>query len=155
MAVCTSRPAMTLIAVAAMAFVSTACQQGAGNSQGTSGNAAQTGATSNAAAAAPANAAAPAAPSDPGSATGPVTLASDTSLPAPCQDYVRQVQACIDNLPGEAAEKAHHEWTLRTQLHSRRGTWALAQDDSYRARLCEGDVTSFPQERARLRCTAR
>lgn len=128
------------------AVLTAACQQDPGpavNAQGEApGNAA------NAQAAAPA----PAAP-DPADATGPVALASDSSLPEPCQTVVRETQSCIDNLSG--AQAGFRESWARSSLASSRATWASAHDDTYRAPVCEQDLTTLRERVAEWECAAR
>jgi hypothetical protein len=124
------------------------CQQGGGdanNGAGAAGNAA------NVQASAPAAPAAPAV--DPASQTGPVALASDSSLPAPCQTIVREVQTCIDNLSGNQA--GFREGWLRSILDSNRGSWASAHDDSYRGPLCEQHLDALHSRTATWNCGIR
>jgi hypothetical protein len=125
------------------AVLATACQQGGG--QANNG----TGAAGNAANAQTANASAPAAV-DPATETGPVALASDSNLPAPCQTVIREVQTCIDHLAGNQA--GFREGWLRTSLASSRGTWASAYDDSYRGPVCEQDLAQLHRRTADWNC---
>jgi hypothetical protein len=120
-----------------------ACQQSGGpanNGSAAAGNAAN--------AQAPAQTAAPAV--DPASQTGPVALASDSALPAPCQQVIREVQTCIDHLSGNQA--GFREGWLRTSLHSSRGSWASAYDDSYRGPVCEQDLATLHRRTADWSC---
>ena len=137
------RSAATWVSIAALALAASACQQA-------SNTPAQT--ASSAASPAPASApvSAPAinapAPPPPVTETGPVALASDATLPASCQAYVRLVQACLDNQHGDPAADAlahFNNESLRTQLRSSRGSWASASDDHYRSRICDGHVAGF------------
>ena len=121
------------------------CQQDGGN---TAGNAA----TNSGAATNTANAAAAAPAPDPATQTGPVALAADASLPAPCQTVVRETQACIDHLSGNQA--AFREEWLRSMLASSRSTWASAHDDSYRGPVCEQDLRTLRQRVAGFNCAA-
>ena len=54
-------------------------------------------------------------------------------------------QARLDTLTDPA--EAFYAGLARSSLHSMRGVWALAQDDTYRTRICEGDLTSFRESR--------
>ena len=137
-----------IVATGLLAAALCACQQGAGNA---SGNAADNAA--NAAAASPANSAAATAAPAAAPQTGPVALAGDSSLPAPCQTVIRETQACIDNLTGDQAA-FRQDW-LRSMLTSSRGTWASAQDDSYRGPVCEQDLRTLRQRVAPWNCGAR
>lgn len=116
------------------------------------GNAADNAATNGSNAAATTNAGATATPPAPAQ-TGPVALAADSGLPAPCQTVVRETQACIDNLGGNQAT-FREEW-LRSMLNSSRSTWASAQDDSYRGPVCEQDLRTLRQRVAGWECAAR
>jgi hypothetical protein len=134
------------IAIALFAVALSGCGQNAGNeanNAATNAGAPAANAT-NTAASAPA----PAAPE-----TGPVTLASDSSLPAPCQTVVRETQACIDNLTGDQAA-FRQDW-LRSSLTSSRSTWASAADDSYRGPVCEQDLETLRRRVATWNCAAR
>jgi hypothetical protein len=124
-----------------------ACQQGAGPANN-GAEAAGNGANAQAPASAPAAAANTAAPQ-----TGPVALASDSALPAPCQTVVREVQTCIDHLSGD--EKAFREDWLRTSLNSSRQTWASAYDDSYRGPVCAQDLQTLHSRTATWNCGVR
>jgi len=142
---------MKLIGVAAIAAsMLCACQQSAGNNVA-AGNAmpANAGAPAGNIAQSSTNGAVP----DPAAQTGPVALASDATLPAPCQTVVRETQACIDNLSG--AQAAFREEWLRVGLDSSRRTWASAQDDSYRGPVCEQDLRTLRQRVAPWDCAAR
>ena len=124
------------------------CQQNAGNaSDNAAANAGATANTANIAAATstPAPAAVP--------ETGPVALATDSGLPAPCQTVVRETQACIDNLTGDQAA-FRQDW-LRSMLASSRSTWASAQDDSYRGPVCEQDLRTLRERVSGWNCGAR
>ena len=140
------RSAATWVSIAALALAASACQQASNTPAQTASSAA-----SPAPASAPVSApAAPAisapAPPPPVTETGPVALASDATLPAPCQAYVRLVQACLDNQHGDPAADAlahFNNESLRTQLRSSRGSWASASDDHYRSRICDGHVAAF------------
>jgi hypothetical protein len=129
----------------ALALAASACQQSAGNTAA-AGPSASNGAQTAAPAPAAAAAAAPQPAAPPVTETGPVALAGDATLPAPCQAYVRRVQACLDHQHGDPTTDATAHFnneSLRTALRSSRGTWALAADDTYRARVCQADVDSF------------
>jgi len=144
----TLRRTTVFCAVAVAGMLAGACQQSSTNDMASAAN---TAVTSNAAGgfnatAAPAAAPAPAAP-DPSTATGPLALAADASLPAPCQTYVREAQACLDTLADP--DEAFYAGSVRSIVHSRRETWQGAQDDSYRTRICSGDVTSFREMKQR------
>jgi len=130
--------------------LATACQQGGG--QANNGFEAAGNAANAQAANASAPAAAPAAV-DPADQTGPVALASDSNLPAPCQRVIREVQTCIDNLSGDQA--AFRQGWLRTSLHSSRGSWASAHDDSYRGPVCEQDLETLHRRTADWNCGVR
>ena len=135
-----------IVAAGLLLVVLSGCQQGAGNAaDNAAGNAATGNTTNTAAAATPAPAPAP--------QTGPVALASDTSLPAPCQTVVRETQACIDHLTGDQAA-FRQDW-LRSMLTSSRSTWASAQDDSYRGPVCEQDLRTLRERVAPWNCSAR
>lgn len=122
------------------------CQQNAGNAADNgAGNAAAGNTANTAAAATPAPAPVP--------QTGPVTLATDSSLPAPCQTVVRETQACIDHLTGDQAA-FRQDW-LRSMLTSSRSTWASAQDDSYRGPVCEQDLRTLRDRVSSWNCAAR
>lgn len=132
---------------ASLLFIAlSACQQNGGNA---AGNAAGNGSATNTANAS--TAAAPAA-SNPAMQTGPVALATDSSLPAPCQTVVRETQTCIDNLAGSQAG-FREEW-LRSMLASSRSTWASAADDSYRGPVCEQDLRTLRQRVSGWDCGA-
>ena len=124
------------------------CQQNAGNaSDNAAANAGAPANTANTAAATstPAPAAVP--------ETGPVALATDSSLPAPCQTVVRETQTCLDHLTGNQAD-FRTEW-LRSMLTSSRSTWASAHDDSYRGPVCEQDLRTLRSRVADWSCAAR
>lgn len=147
---------MKQVVAAALLFIALAgCQQNAGNVAGntitntsTTTNTSTLTNTINASASAT-----PSAAPDPATQTGPVALASDASLPAPCQTVVRETQACIDNLSGNQAG-FREEW-LRSMLASSRSTWASAQDDTYRGPVCEQDLRTLRQRVAGFDCAAR
>ena len=136
-----------VVAAGLLVVALSGCQQNGGN---TAGNAAtNTGAAGNAT-----NAAAAAAPAaNPATQTGPVALATDASLPAPCQTVVRETQTCLDNLTGDQAD-FRKDW-LRSMLTSSRSTWASAQDDSYRGPVCEQDLRTLRQRVSTWECAAR
>jgi len=137
--------------LAGAAFAVSGCQQGADTATNASANTTATNSASIAPApAAPTPAPAPATP-DPAEATGPLAQASDADLPEPCQAYIRGLQACLDRLT-EPDEAFRAGW-VRTSADSRRRTWALAQDDIYRARICAADLESLPADtRTRFQC---
>lgn len=130
------------------AILVAACQQGGGDAS----NAASA-ATGNAASARTPAPAAKAAPVDAASQTGPVALASDSNLPAPCRQVIREVQTCIDNLTGNQA--GFREGWLRSILDSNRGSWASAYDDSYRGPLCEQHLSALHSRTATWNCGIR
>jgi hypothetical protein len=141
---------MKQVVAAGLLFIAlSGCQQNAGN---VAGNTATNTSTATNTTNASASATPPAAP-DPATQTGPVALASDASLPAPCQTVVRETQACIDNLSGNQA--AFREEWLRSMLASSRSTWASAYDDSYRGPVCEQDLRTLRQRVAGFDCAAR
>ena len=133
-----------------IALLQTACQQG-GNSASTS-NTSETNSANASASAAPA----PAAP-DPSMATGPVALASDASLPAPCQEVVRAAQVCVDNLHSEggarsAEMRAGYEQNVRQALRLARDTWALAPNEPNRSHLCALDLGAMQSSQRDYHC---
>jgi hypothetical protein len=136
-----------MVAAALLVVALSGCGQNAGNNAAgdNATNASATANATNAAAAAPAQAQAP--------QTGPVALASDSSLPAPCQTVVRETQACIDNLTGDQAQ-FRQDW-LRSMLASSRSTWASAADDSYRGPVCEQDLRTLRERVSGWNCAAR
>lgn len=141
---------MKQVVAAGLLFVAlSGCQQNGGNGAGNASTNAGTATTTTNASAIVTPPAAP----DPATQTGPVALASDASLPAPCQTVVRETQACIDNLSGPRA--AFHEERLRLGLASSRETWASAQDDSYRGPMCERHLQALRQRVAEFGCATR
>jgi len=142
------------VVAAGLIFIAlSACQQNAGNVAGNSvvGNSATNSSTATNLRNASTSATPP--PEDSTAQTGPVALASDASLPAPCQTVVREIQACIDNLSG--AQAAFREEWLRSMVASSRRSWATAYDDSYRGRVCEQDLRAVRQRVAGFDCAAR
>jgi hypothetical protein len=137
-----------VVAAGLLVVALSGCGQNAGNAAG--GNEANAGTAANAT-----NAGAAATPPAQTQApqTGPVALASDSSLPAPCQTVVRETQACIDHLSGDQAA-FRQDW-LRSMLASSRSTWASAQDDSYRGPVCEQDLRTLRERVAGWNCAAR
>jgi hypothetical protein len=136
-----------VVAAGLLVVALSGCQQNAGNAVDNA--ASNTGTATNTA-----NAGAAATPpaQTPAPQTGPVALASDSSLPAPCQTVVRETQACIDNLSGTQAA-FRQDW-LRSMLTSSRSTWASAADDSYRGPVCEQDLRTLRQRVADWDCAA-
>lgn len=137
-----------VVAAGLLVVALSGCQQNAGNAAGDNAANASTGSSATNAGAAATPPAQPQAPQ-----TGPVALASDSSLPAPCQTVVRETQACIDNLSGDQAA-FRQDW-LRSMLASSRSTWASAQDDSYRGPVCEQDLRTLRERVAGWNCAAR
>lgn len=134
------------IAIALFAAALSGCSGNTGNETGNA--AANAGTPAANAANTAASTPAPEAPQ-----TGPVTLASDSSLPAPCQTVVRETQACIDNLTGD--QVAFRQDWLRSMLTSSRSTWASAADDSYRGPVCEQDLRTLRERVRPWNCGAR
>jgi len=133
-----SRSSGAGIGLATIVLLQAACQQGA--TPGSTNNISETNSVNASASAAPAPSA-PAAP-DPAIATGPVALATDASLPAICQEFVRATQSCLDNLP-EDADRASREQNLRSALQRGRVSWAGAADDTYRTAICGTDLAAL------------
>jgi hypothetical protein len=147
-----SAASITAIVLAALAV--SGCQGAANNMATAPANNSATNAAAapggfNTVAAAPPTPAAP----DPTTATGPLALPSDANLPAPCQQFIREAQACLDKLDPNDAQQSFQAGSVRAVVDSSRRGWPSAQDDSYRSRICQQELASFKQSRAsRFRC---
>ena len=139
-----------MVAAGLLVVALSGCGQNAGNTA--AGNEANAGTAANATNASNAATTATPAPAQ-APQTGPVALATDSGLPAPCQTVVRETQACIDNLTGDQAA-FRQDW-LRSMLTSSRSTWASAADDSYRGPVCEQDLRTLRERVRPWNCGAR
>lgn len=147
----TSKSVVTWVGIFTTGLILSACQQ---NATAPSANVSQTNSTNDTASAAPTAPQPPAAAApDASMATGPLALSSDASLPARCQEVVREAQSCLDNMRGEPADRQFREQSLRRALDSDRRGWPAAQDDTYRTTICGADLATLrTQEAGYLNC---
>lgn len=137
--------------LAAAALMMGACQGSPENKQD-----ANAGAASNATSAgSPANSTAPANASADAGESASLVLASDSSLPEPCQTLIRDQEACLAR--GEAAARdeiarigARSSRNMaRITVTSLRQSVASSPSDEARTRLCQSQLDLNRQQRAR------
>lgn len=95
---------------------------------------------------------------EPGTMKGPLTLAADAALPSECQEAVRAAQSCLDTMQDGEVQlfpRALRERNLRRLMLQMRRRWASAQDDSYRAPICQDDLAMIRRRQAELGCQTR